>query len=94
LRGISGEREIHGFVRYTAPENRVLRTKIIKGVDRSQDPDAKILEEILVNTSKYDKIHINFYTERSVCESCIDVVANFLSARPNAVISAYGAVIK
>ncbi len=94
LRGISGESNIRGFVRHTASENRVLRTKIIKGVDRAQDPDAKILEEILANTNTHDKIHINFYTERPVCESCIDVIANFLAARPNATVSTFGAVIK
>jgi The BURPS668_1122 family of deaminases len=73
---------------------RLLKPRLIRGNDRGQDAEAKILEEILVMTNKHDKIGIVFGTERPVCESCIDVMAEFLAKRPNATIKVMGAVIK
>jgi hypothetical protein len=93
LKGFSGKDDINGFVRYTPPSNRVLKTKSVNGMERAQDPEAKILEQILLNTNKYDKIHVKLSTERSLCRSCSDVVASFLELRPNATIEISGSVI-
>jgi hypothetical protein len=94
LKGISGIENINGFVRYTPPGGRLLKTKVIGKRDRAQDPEAKILEEILINTRKYDKIYIELGSERPVCGSCADVIANFLLQRPNARMNVSGSVIK
>jgi RHS repeat-associated protein len=94
LKGISGTENIKGYARYTTLENRVLKTQLVNGKNRAQDPEAKILEEILMNTNKYDKIHIALSTERPICGSCADVTANFLAQRPNATVNISGSVIR
>jgi hypothetical protein len=46
------------------------------------------------HTRQYDKLYIKLTTERPVYGSCADVIANFLSQRPNAKIEVSGSVIK
>jgi RHS repeat-associated protein len=56
LKGFAGVKDISGYVPNKAPHTRLLKPRVIRGNDRGQDAEAKILEEILVRTGKHDKI--------------------------------------
>jgi The BURPS668_1122 family of deaminases len=55
-----------------------LTTSIVKDVDRMQDSEVKILEEILAMTNELDKGDIRLYTERVACSSCGGAIKEFL----------------
>jgi RHS repeat-associated protein len=93
IKGVSGVEDFPGFAKFIPSENRILKTMMINGRNRSQDPEAKILENILNNTRESDAIVINLATERRVCDSCLGVMRDFLLLRPNATINVTGSVI-
>jgi hypothetical protein len=93
VQGFSGSERVSGNYIGFKSSNRKLTTKVLNGVDRSHDPEAKILESLLARTKKHDTIEVVLPSERPICASCLGVISQFLELRPNASIKVIGSII-
>jgi len=83
IESFSGSINVDDYALFVPLQDRVLRSVTLNQYNKAVDTEAKILEQILGETTKLDSGIIRIYTTRPVCDSCGIVIEEFLRFRPN-----------
>ena len=82
IEAFSGKQNVDDYALFVPLEDRVLKTFVVDEFNREVDTEAKILEQILSETTESDVGTIRLFTTRSVCDSCGQVIEEFVKKRP------------
>jgi hypothetical protein len=84
LKGFSSERDLDGFVPLLPEAQRQLPTTFVNKSDRFVDVEPKILEQVLLNTTKNSTGKVRLVVDRDLCTSCAGTtIPAFNDFRPN-----------
>jgi hypothetical protein len=82
IQSFSGESNLSGFSPFVSLQDRILKTVVVGTFNRAGDTEAKILEQILAQTTPDDVGTIRLFTMNNVCASCGIAIEEFVRFRP------------
>ena len=82
IESFSGKENLEGFAEYIPNADRNLKATEVNGRVADVDTEAKILEQILDDTTAESKGEIRLFTKIPVCGSCGKVIEEFVKRRP------------
>ena len=82
IKSFSGKENLEGFAEYIPNEARDLKATEVGNRIADVDTEAKILEQIYDSTTAESEGEVRIFTKKPVCDSCGQVIENFVKQRP------------
>lgn len=82
LKAFSGEGHLDGYVDAPADAKRMLTTTVYRNMDRALDTEAKIMEQVLKDTTSDSLGTVRLFSKIDICGSCQGVITQLALSRP------------